>query len=117
MKLKILKTSLILATLLCVLAPQVSAFEKLDNPLKADSFKEIIDTLINFITILAVAIAPIFIIYAGYLFMTSGGEPTKLKTAKNVITYVVIGLAILFLSKALISVIINVIGVEQTTGQ
>lgn len=95
-----------------ILIAQAADIFTLPNPLKATSFKGIVDTLINFITILAVAIAPIFIIYAGFLFMTSGGDPTKTKTAKNVITYVVIGLAILFLAKGLIAVLKEVIGVK-----
>ena len=85
---------------------------KLQNPLSAPDFKTIVDTVVDFIIKLAVVIAPIFIIYAGYLFMTSGGEPGKITTARNVIMYVVIGLAILLLSKGLVMVLISVIGVN-----
>ena len=106
---------IIIGLFLISLASQVLADDvKLQNPLSAPDFKTIVDTIVNFIIILAVAIAPIFIIYAGYLFMTSAGDPTKVKTAKNVIMYVVIGLAVLLLSKGLIMVLISVIGVDKT---
>ena len=84
----------------------------LSNPLAASSFKELVDKIINFITIIGVSIAPIFILYAGFLFMTSGGEPGKLKTAKSILIYVVVGLAILFLAKGLIVILQNAIGTK-----
>jgi len=86
----------------------------LDNPLKDNSFKDIIDTLINFVTILAVAIAPIFFLYGGFLMMTSAGDTTKLKKAKDLFLYTILGLAILFLGKGLIEVLKSVIGITGT---
>lgn len=111
---KKINTAKIIIIGLCLLFFSTQALAvMLPNPLAAKDFKTIVDTIVNFVIILAVAIAPIFIIYAGYLFMTSGGDPTKVKIAKNVIMYVVIGLAVLLLSKGLIMVLISVIGVDK----
>lgn len=38
------------------------------------------------------AVALIFIIYGGYLILTSGGEPEKIKEGKSYIVYSIIGL-------------------------
>lgn len=111
---KIVNSKIFLIAIIGLLSIAFFCFaETLDNPLKAQSFKEIIDTLINFVTIVGVAIAPIFILYAGFLFMTSGGDPGKLKTAKNILIYVVVGLMILFLAKGLIAVLQNAIGIKS----
>lgn len=111
-KIKKAITITILALLFLGLASQALAL-KLDNPLQAKDFKSMVDKVVNFVIILAVAIAPIFILYAGFQYMTSGGDPTKVKKATQIITYVVIGLAILLLSKGLIMVLMSVLGVDK----
>jgi len=82
------------------------------NPLKYDSFAKLVDGLFGFIITIAVAVAPIIILYAGFIILSSGGEPEKMKTAKNTILYTVIGLAILFLGKGLIAVIRDIFQVK-----
>jgi hypothetical protein len=51
------------------------------------------------------AILPIIIIIAGFLFLTSGGDPEKVRTAKRMIFWAIIGLAIVVLARGIISVI------------
>jgi len=80
------------------------------NPLKACDFQELIDALINFIFWVAIAIAPVMIIIAGFLLVTAAGNPDRVKQAQNIILYTVIGLAIVLLAKGLIAVIRGVIG-------
>jgi len=79
------------------------------NPLACDTFSECIEIVIGFIFWIAVAIVPIIIIIAGFLFLTSGGDPEKVRTAKKMIFWTVIGLAIVLLAKGIISVIKSVI--------
>lgn len=45
-------------------------------------------------------------IYAGYLFMTSQGQPEKLETAKKSLTYSIIGLLVFVFSYIIITYII-----------
>lgn len=87
----------------------------LENPLKSKSFEELMDTVISFFVTIGVVIAPIVILYAGFLFLTSGGEPDKVKNARNLILYCLIGLGILLLGKGLISVIKDIFQVKETT--
>ena len=72
------------------------------NPLGYDDFWQLIDKLIDFIFYLAIAIAPIMFIVAGFYFITAAGDPEKVQTAKKMILWVLIGLLIVFLAKALI---------------
>ncbi len=76
------------------------------------TFADIIDKIINFIFYVAIAIFPIMAIVAGFFFLSSGGDPTKVKTAKNILLYSVIGLMIVLLAKGLISVIKQIIGMS-----
>ena len=79
------------------------------NPLGAESFEELIENLINFIFWVAVAIVPIMIIVAAFYFLTSGGDPEKVRTAKKIILYTCIGLAMVLFAKGIISLIKTVI--------
>ncbi len=72
------------------------------NPLKAQSVTELLNTIIDFIFMLALGIAPIMIIVAGFFFITAMGEPEKIQTAKQIILWVLIGLLIVFCAKGII---------------
>jgi hypothetical protein len=75
------------------------------NPLEADSFEEIIDNVIDFIFTISFVIAPLMIVWAGGTYITSGGEPKKVETAKNIILYTIAGIAILLFSKGFVAII------------
>ncbi len=80
------------------------------NPLQACDIEELIDKIIDFILWVAIAIAPIMLLYAGFLFVTAGGDSQKITQAKTIITYTVIGLAVVLLAKGLISVLESILG-------
>ena len=85
-------------------------YSTLINPLACATFPECIEKIIGFVLWVATAIVPIMIIVAGFLFLTSGGDPEKARTAKRIIFWTVIGLAIILLAKGIISVIKQIIG-------
>lgn len=53
------------------------------------------------------AIALCIVIYAGFLYMTAGGDPDKIKKAKQWLTNAFIGLVIIFMAYSIVSYIIN----------
>jgi hypothetical protein len=83
------------------------------NPLKCKDFVCLIEQIVKFISYLAVPIAVLMIIIAAFLFMTAGGEVQKLNSAKNVITYTLIGLLIIILARALVAAIKYVLGARN----
>jgi len=83
----------------------------IDNPLKkAESFIDLVDIITNFIFWVGIAIGPLMIIIGGFYFLTAAGSEEKIRTAKNIILYTVIGLAIILLAKGLVSVIKSALG-------
>lgn len=80
------------------------------NPICAESFEELIENLIDFIFWAAVAIAPIMIIVAGAYLVFSGGDPEKVKRAKSIILWTIIGFVIVLLAKGLVSMVKQIIG-------
>lgn len=83
---------------------------KIENPLKAKTFNELINNIINFIFTLALAIAPVMIIIAGLLFVTSAGSPGQIETAKKIILYTLIGFVIILMAKGLINLFTQYLG-------
>lgn len=77
----------------------------LESPIGETSIAAILDNVINFLLIIAAPIAIIMTIWAGFLFMTGGGNQEKVKQARQTLFYVVIGVAVLILSKGVVSLI------------
>jgi hypothetical protein len=75
------------------------------NPLGFGSFPDIIAGVGNFLFWILVSIASIIIIVGGFYLLTSGGDPDKVRTAKKILLYALIGLAIVLFARALIFVI------------
>ena len=83
------------------------------NPLQGiNSIPDVIDRIINFLAVLAAPIAVLMLVYAAYLFVLAGTSPDNVKKAKSIILYVVVGLVVLGLSKAIVYVTCSVIGVD-----
>ncbi|MFQ6049551.1 MAG: pilin [Candidatus Paceibacterales bacterium] len=85
---------------------------RIENPLTADTFGELVDKLINFIFTIAIVLAPLMIIIAGFLFVTSGGKPEQVAKAKTIITWTIIGFIIILLAKGIVALIDQILGVS-----
>ena len=84
---------------------------EIENPLAADTFEEVLDRLINFIFWVGITVAPVMLIIAGFMLVTAMGDPKRVETAKKMILYTLIGLAIVILAKGLIAVLKSILGV------
>ncbi len=82
----------------------------IQNPLNADTFQELVDNLIDFVFIVAVAVAPLMLLIAGFLFLTAGGAPDKITSAKKIIMWTVIGFAVVLLAKGMIAMLQQLLG-------
>ncbi len=67
--------------------------------------QDIVQYLLGFISIIAV----IYIIYAGFQVMIGWGDEEKTKKAKNIITYVVVGIIIMWLAYGIVKWTINLV--------
>ena len=104
MKVNLLKIFFFSFIITALIVPNVSAADvTITNPLKYDTFSALINAIANFLFNIALALAPIMIIIAGFYFITAAGDPAKITIAKNIILYTLIGLLIILLSKGLIA--------------
>jgi len=84
----------------------------IENPLQAAEFEIILDNIIGFIFNIAVVLFPLMIIIAGFLFVTAAGDINKITQAKNIIIWTSVGFLIVLLSRGIMGIIMNLLGVK-----
>jgi hypothetical protein len=86
-----------------------SAYAQMElvNPLKADSFGQLIKNILDIITNIALPIAALFIIWAGFLFVTARGSETQITKARTTFLWTIIGTAIVVGAKVIATAIIE----------
>jgi len=70
----------------------------------------IIERVANWFFAILLAVALLFILIAAFQFLTSGGDPGKVQTARQALTYALIGIAVAFLAKGLVMLVKFVLG-------
>lgn len=79
------------------------------NCYSIDSVESMIFSMIGWVTAVAGIISAIFVVYGGISYATSAGDAGKLQKAKNMITYALIGLAIVALAEIITAFASNMI--------
>lgn len=67
----------------------------------------IIARITNAIAVISGILAVIIIIWGGFTYITSGGDTNKTTSARNMITYAVIGLIVIVLAQTLIAFVLS----------
>lgn len=90
------------------------------DPLRADAFAAlgvggILVFIIRGLFTIAGVLAVLYIILAGYQYITSAGDPAKAEKARNGVLYAVIGIVVIALSYAIVNAVTDVIRNVRTT--
>lgn len=91
-----------------VLPAQTQEIPKIENPLGTLKFTDIYQRFIGGSLTFIGAAAFLIFIYGGVVWLTSAGNPEKIKTGKQTIVWAVIGLAFVFLSYAILRFILQI---------
>ena len=95
--------------LMLLFIPMVIGAATIEKPIKYESFTELFEAIIKWITDIALVIAPLIIVYGGFLHITSAGDPAKSSQGKKVILYAAIGLLVALLAKSLIGILKEIV--------
>ncbi len=71
-------------------------------------FSVFANTFIGWFLTIIVGVSVLMIIYAGYLFLTGGGEEKKIAQAKSIIKYTVVGIIVAILSASMINFVLSI---------
>ncbi|MCX6741661.1 MAG: pilin [Candidatus Pacearchaeota archaeon] len=66
-----------------------------------------VQNVYDFVKYAVTIIAGLLLIFAGYTFITSGNDPKKKEEAKNMVMYVIIGLAIIWAAPLIVKLILG----------
>jgi succinate dehydrogenase hydrophobic anchor subunit len=96
------------------LAQQVKINDQIiEGPLPFNNLGEIISRVVNFFLIpISGVILLLVFIWAGYDFMTSEGNPEKIKSAQAKITTGIIGIVLLVLAFLIVKVVELILGIR-----
>ncbi len=83
------------------------------SPLEGDlTVEDIVGKISGVIFGLALMICPILIIWGGFEIATAGGDQSKIAKGKQIITFSLVGLAIIALSAAFVEAIKQILGAD-----
>lgn len=92
-----------------ITGPTVSSTGKISNPIEAESFAALIDAVVAWILNIALVLAPLVIVYGGFVYMTAAGDTNKVSQGKQIILYAVIGFVLALLAKSLIGILTDLV--------
>jgi hypothetical protein len=84
-----------------------SVAASLTNPIGVDDPRDIIGNVIKAMLGIAGSLALLFFIYGGLMWVMAGGSDEKIKKGKDMIMWASLGLAVIFLSYALVRFVIS----------
>ncbi len=70
----------------------------LPNPLGTTSFTDVLNRILQGLTIIAIPVVAIIVVVAGFQLITSGGNPEKRTKAKDMILWAAIGFGVLLMA-------------------
>ena len=69
------------------------------------SIPNILNSIINWATGLLILLAVIFVVYAAFLYLTSGGDDEKVKTAKKFIVFAAVAVVVALLARGVVYIV------------
>ena len=102
MKQKIFILSLILfiSLTITIFAEEKTTEITIPNPLgETSDIYTLIEKITNFLIGIAIVVTPIIIVYAGFIYITAGGNEEKVKTAQKVLIWALIGFALVLIAR------------------
>lgn len=107
-----IKKLIIFLLLVSFLIPLTVQGVTIENPLGPNTtFWDLMTNIVNFLFKLSLPVGALMIVVAAFYFLTSAGDPEKVKMAKNTIIWTLVGILVLFLSVAFVVALKKMLGV------
>ena len=83
-----------------------------EPPTDSTSVQAVIKGISDWALDIGFVLAPLMLIVGAFYLMTASGDPDRINTGKKIITWTIIGIAILWMSTHLITLIKNILMVK-----
>lgn len=81
---------------------------------KTTTLSQVILNVVSIVRILLIMMAVLYLIYAGFMFVTARGEPGKIKKARNALLWGFVGIALILAAQVIVTTLQNTVsGVLQ----
>jgi hypothetical protein len=67
----------------------------------------LVSSIVNVLSVIVGIVAVIFVIYAGFKYVTAGGDSSKVSSAKNTLIYAIVGLVVAALARPLVQFVLT----------
>jgi len=75
----------------------------------------LVNVIVRYVFPFAGLLLLLYLIYGGFMYLTSAGDPQKAKTASGIITTALLGFVIVFVSFWVVEIVAYVLGLEEIT--
>ena len=75
-----------------------------------EAFLDVVDNIVDWIFVIVLIGAVIFIVLAGWQFISGGGDPQALSQARNKLLWAAIGVMVAVLARGLVTAVKTIIG-------
>jgi hypothetical protein len=72
--------------------------------------EDAVDRITNYVFVILLIVAVIFLLLAGFQFVTAGGDPDKVNSARQNVMYAMIGVTVAILAKGIVALVRGVVG-------
>ena len=79
------------------------------NPIDTSDFGTLVENLLLWILSVAGVLALFMLVAGGIMYMTAGGDEQKISTAKKMVKWTILGLALILVSYSIISVLDSIL--------
>lgn len=86
-------------------SPVASSGNTLPNPLGITNINDLLHTVFQALTVLAVPAVSAMVLWGAFYIIISGGEPAKLKKGKDIIVWAVVGFGLLLLADGAVAIL------------
>jgi len=102
-------------SLLLGFLPAIAAAQsyEIENPLGVKDLGQAIQKLAGQLERLAIPVAAVLYIYAGFLYLTAGAKPGNIEKAKKALLYTTIGLVVIFIGGGFVDLIRSLLNLGQ----
>lgn len=80
-----------------------------DNPSGAQTFGQLVTSILNIALAIVGSVAVAFLIYGGFRYITAYGNEEHTESAKKIIRQAILGLIVVVLAFAIINIVVNVL--------
>lgn len=83
------------------------------NPIQNDDVVSLIRSVLQWMIWIAIPVAVMVIIFAGVMLMTSQGNQKRIDQGKKMLTYAVVGIAIILIGSGFYTLIVSIINLGR----